>query len=109
MSRRSKQNLVALGYKGFTVDDVVHRATADAVRAWQADLGLSETGTVDASQVVVAPGPIRVAAVKASVGVRPPDPCSPIPAPTRVVDIDLDVSKQHLVEGRHPRHRHTSR
>ena len=42
---RSRGNLSALGFKGFTVDDSYTSATASAVRDWQEGLGLPETGT----------------------------------------------------------------
>ena len=36
-----EENLAALGYKGFTVDDDFTASTGDAVKHWQSDLGLS--------------------------------------------------------------------
>jgi peptidoglycan hydrolase-like protein with peptidoglycan-binding domain len=93
-----EQNLSALGYKGFTVDDDFTSSTTDAVKSWQSDLGLKETGTVDASLVVIATGPIRVTDLKANVG----DPATGVlltyTGTTRLVDIPLDVSKQDLVK-----------
>jgi peptidoglycan hydrolase-like protein with peptidoglycan-binding domain len=41
-----EQNLAALGYRGFTVDETYSAATATAVKKWQRDLGLTQTGTV---------------------------------------------------------------
>jgi len=93
-----EQNLSALGYQGFTVDDEFTSATASAVRDWQSDLGRDETGTVDADEVVVASGPIRVAGLKAGVGDAASGPVLTYTGTTRVVDIDLDVSLQHLVK-----------
>lgn len=52
-------NLAALGYDG---------ALADQIRAWQRDAGLPVTGIVGPSQLVVAPGPVHIAAHDASVG-----------------------------------------
>ena len=92
-----ERNLAALGYEGFTVDDSFTSATAEAVREWQSDLGVSETGTVEPSRVVVAPGPIRVAEAKASVGDPAGGPVLTWTGTTRVVEIALDVAKQHLV------------
>ncbi|MEM9135394.1 MAG: peptidoglycan-binding domain-containing protein, partial [Actinomycetota bacterium] len=40
----------------FTVDGVFDAATADAVRRWQDDLGVDDTGVVDPSAVVVIDG-----------------------------------------------------
>jgi membrane fusion protein, multidrug efflux system len=66
--RQLKRNLAALGYRGFPVDDTYDAATATAVRAWQARLGLPATGTVEPGQVVFTPGPARIAAQTARVG-----------------------------------------
>ena len=52
--KQFEQNLRALGYSGFTVDDEYTGSTADAVREWQDDLGLAETGTVEPGRVVYA-------------------------------------------------------
>jgi len=59
--RQFERNLAALGYAGFTVDDDYSAATATAVKRWQKDLTLPETGTVERARVTYAPGPIRVA------------------------------------------------
>jgi peptidoglycan hydrolase-like protein with peptidoglycan-binding domain len=93
-----EENLAALGYTGFTVDDDYTSATATAVRKWQHDLGVTESGTVDPAAVVLAPGAIRVAQVKAALG----DPASgqllSYTPTTRAVTIALDVSKQELAK-----------
>lgn len=59
--RQLQENLVELGYSGISVNGVYTPATARAVRAWQADLGLPVTGTVEPGQVVFTPGPLRIA------------------------------------------------
>jgi peptidoglycan hydrolase-like protein with peptidoglycan-binding domain len=56
-----QENLAELGYSGFDVDGIYTWATAEAVRAWQADLGLPETGTVKPGELVFMPGAIRIA------------------------------------------------
>ncbi|MFH8618200.1 efflux RND transporter periplasmic adaptor subunit [Streptomyces sp. NPDC017979] len=66
--RQLEVNLHALGHRGFTVDDEFTEATADAVRAWQEDLGVAETGAVDLGRVVFAPGEVRVDALEAEKG-----------------------------------------
>lgn len=53
------ENLAALGYGGPILDQV---------RAWQADAGLPVTGIVGPGQIVVAPGPVHIAAHGASIG-----------------------------------------
>jgi peptidoglycan hydrolase-like protein with peptidoglycan-binding domain len=96
--RQFEQNLAALGYTGFTVDDEYTGSTASAVRPWQEKLGLAETGTIEQGRVVYAPGPVRVSEHKAHVG----DPASgailSYTGTTRIVTVDLDVAKQDLVK-----------
>ncbi len=92
-----EQNLAALGYTGFTADDRYTSATADAVRRWQHDIGATQTGTVEASAVVLAAGAIRVATVSAAPGDAAGGPLFTYTATTRSVSIALDVSKQGLV------------
>jgi hypothetical protein len=92
-----ERNLVELGYDGFTVDESFTSATADAVRTWQSDLGVDDTGTVEPSRVVIASGPIRVTDAKASVGDPASGPVLAYTGTTRVVEVALDVAKQHLV------------
>ena len=77
-----ERNLVALGYHapmdpdgglidtGFEVDGIFDAATTDAVKRWQDDLGLLESGTVTRSSVVIIPGPSVVASTAANVGGR---------------------------------------
>jgi len=66
--KQFERNLRELGYTGFTVDDEYTSSTAAAVKRWQEDLGVTESGTVDASLVVYATGAIRVAELTARVG-----------------------------------------
>lgn len=66
--KQFESNLSALGYSGFTVDDSYTELTAAAVERWQKDLGLPQTGTVDAGSVVYAPGAVRIAGTSARVG-----------------------------------------
>lgn len=63
-----EENLAALGFRGFTVDDEYTAGTAAAVRRWQDTLGVTETGVVDAGAAVVAAGAVRIAAVTPVVG-----------------------------------------
>jgi membrane fusion protein, multidrug efflux system len=66
--RQLERNLSDLGYRGFTADDLYTPATAAAVRSWQADLGLPETGTVEPGQAVFTRRAVRIAAHTARVG-----------------------------------------
>jgi hypothetical protein len=98
--REVEQNLSALGYTGFTVDDDYTAATAAAVTRWQDHLGLPgarRTGIIDPSDVVLAPGAVRIADLSS----HPGDPASgallTYTGTTRTVDIPLDVALQDLV------------
>ncbi|MFF8948178.1 peptidoglycan-binding protein [Streptomyces sp. NPDC014940] len=66
--KQFESNLSALGYSGFTVDESYTELTANAVKRWQKDLGLPQTGRVGAGDVVYAPGPVRIAGIGARVG-----------------------------------------
>ena len=63
--------LTELGFDpdgAMTVDDTYTSATAAAVEAWQADVGLDVTGTVGPSSVAFVPPDTRVVSVEATVG-----------------------------------------
>jgi peptidoglycan hydrolase-like protein with peptidoglycan-binding domain len=90
--KQLEQNLDALGYGAdMTVDETFTAATAEAVRDWQADRGLEETGAVDTGQVVFLPGQVRVGEHKASVGsgVQPGAPALEVSSTTRVATVEL--------------------
>jgi peptidoglycan hydrolase-like protein with peptidoglycan-binding domain len=71
--RQLESNLVALGHAGqdtLTVDDRYSDTTARAVRRWQKDLGVTETGTLAPGDAVVAADAVRVETVELQVGTR---------------------------------------
>ncbi|MFG3685571.1 efflux RND transporter periplasmic adaptor subunit [Micromonospora sp. NPDC047740] len=98
--RQFEENLKALGYSGFAVDDDYTSATADAVRRWQDDLGLPETGRVELGRVVYADGAVRVDSHEADLG----DPAQPgqtvltYTGTARVVTVSLDVDDERLAK-----------
>ena len=99
--KQLEQNLDALGYgEGLTVDDHFTSATTDAVKAWQADRGLEETGRVDATQVVFVGHAVRVGEHKASVGdqVKPGTPVAAMAATTRVATVDLAADSASIAQ-----------
>jgi membrane fusion protein, multidrug efflux system len=101
--RQFEQNLAALGYTGFTVDDAYTAATAAAVRMWQARLGLPATGTVEVGQVVFTSGPIRIAEHTARVGdvIDGGSSVLSYTGTAKLVVIDLEVADRPLaVRGR---------
>lgn len=92
-------DLRAMGYTGFTVDDTYTDATALAVRQWQHDNGLPETGTVDLGRIVFLSGPVRVSSDSAHVGqvASPGGPLLSYTGPDRIVTADVDVTQLPLV------------
>lgn len=66
--KQLEKNLKALGYKGFTVDRSFTTGTAEAVRDWQDDLGVSRTGVVALGDVNFQPTAVRMGAAAADVG-----------------------------------------
>jgi peptidoglycan hydrolase-like protein with peptidoglycan-binding domain len=93
-----ERNLRALGYdsdKEMTVDDHFSAATSAAVKRWQEDLGLDETGIVELGRVVFLPTPRRVGNVSAQVGSEAgPGPALVTTGTRRTVTIELDTAKQ---------------
>ncbi|MGX1880576.1 peptidoglycan-binding protein [Streptomyces sp. NPDC055287] len=57
--RQLEQNLAALGYTGFTVDETYTDYTAYAVKRWQRALGLPRTGQLELGRVLFAPQSVR--------------------------------------------------
>jgi peptidoglycan hydrolase-like protein with peptidoglycan-binding domain len=93
-----EQNLAALGYTDFTVDQEYTSATASAVEQWQEDIGLEQTGTVDLGRVVYAADQVRIDTHEASAGdiVQPGATILTYTGTARVVMVDLEVSSQRL-------------
>jgi hypothetical protein len=96
--RQFEKNLWALGYRGFTVDDEYTSATAGAVEDWQDDLGRSETGRVETSQIAYAPGPVRIDSHSTENGavVQPGTELLKYTATTLVATVELAVDAQRL-------------
>ncbi|HEX2498606.1 MAG TPA: peptidoglycan-binding protein [Actinomycetes bacterium] len=95
-----EQNLRALGYTGFTVDEEFSAATATAVRDWQSNRGLPETGAVDPTQVVFALGAVRIAGRELDLGaaVVPGGPVLQVTGTDQLVTVDLDVTDRTLAD-----------
>jgi hypothetical protein len=93
-----EKNLAALGYTGFTVDSEYTSGTADAVRAWQKDLGRKETGKVAPGDSVVASGARRVAEVKADRGTTASGEILTWTGTRRLVTVDLETRYEDLVK-----------
>ncbi|MDF5756530.1 peptidoglycan-binding protein [Spongiactinospora sp. TRM90649] len=95
-----ERNLDALGYDGFTADDEYTWDTAQAVREWQEDRGLPETGVVALGQVVFAAGAVRVEGLHAAEGepVRPGGKVLTYTGTGRAVTVELDPADQRLAK-----------
>jgi multidrug efflux system membrane fusion protein len=95
-----EQNLSAMGYDGFTVDDEYTEATAEAVEEWQEDLGLDETGVVELGSVLFAPGHIRVDSVETQEGapIGPNQNVLTYTGTTKAVTVQLDAADQRLAK-----------
>ncbi|MEU8208595.1 peptidoglycan-binding domain-containing protein [Micromonospora sp. NPDC049044] len=95
-----ERNLKALGYTGFTVDDEYTGATADAVRDWQEDLGLAETGRVEPGRIIYADREVRVESHQADVGdlTQPGQAVLAYTGTSRLVTVELDVDDQRLAK-----------
>jgi peptidoglycan hydrolase-like protein with peptidoglycan-binding domain len=100
-----EENLVAMGYateaqlKG---DGKYDARTATAVKKWQKDVGVEQTGFVDLGDFEYVDGPVRVSANLIDVGdqIGPGADVLAVTETTREVTIELDASKQSLaVEG----------
>ncbi|ADD45568.1 peptidoglycan-binding protein [Stackebrandtia nassauensis] len=98
--KQLEKNLAKLGYDGFTVDKEFTADTATAVREWQDDLGLKETGTVTLGQVVFADGAIRIDSFEAEVGLAtgPDKSVLSYTGTDKVVAIELEADDQQLAK-----------
>ncbi|MET0236949.1 MAG: peptidoglycan-binding protein [Kibdelosporangium sp.] len=98
--KQLEQNLWALGYRGFTVDETYNSATASAVSDWQQDLGLAETGAVDPSQVVYAAGEVRVDSLSTQVGtmIGPGAAVEMVTGVSPLATVGLDMSSARLAK-----------
>jgi hypothetical protein len=94
-------NLIALGFgSGLSADAHFSAATEQAVKAWQASLGVPATGVVALGDFVLEPGAIEVDTVSASLGAsaQPGAPVLTATSTKRVVTIALDAAEQSEVK-----------
>jgi peptidoglycan hydrolase-like protein with peptidoglycan-binding domain len=98
--KQFEENLYALGYRGFTVDDEFSASTATAVKKWQKKLGLAETGTVELGRVLYATGPVRIDTLTATLGsaLQPDKEILEYTGTIRVVTVELEVSDARLAK-----------
>jgi peptidoglycan hydrolase-like protein with peptidoglycan-binding domain len=98
--KQVETNLQALGYRGITVDEKYTAATATAVKKWQKDLGLPQTGVMELGRVLFAPGVIRVDSVTLGVNQSAGggEEVLKYTETTRQVTVHLEVAKQALAQ-----------
>jgi peptidoglycan hydrolase-like protein with peptidoglycan-binding domain len=98
--KQFEQELRNLGYTGFTVDEKYDSYTATAVKKWQKQLGLTQTGVVELGRVVYAPDEVRVATQKVAAGDagQPGQAVLTTTGTARVVSVTLDVRNQRLAK-----------
>ena len=96
--KQFETNLWALGFRGFTVDSTYSSATADVVKDWQGDLGIPKTGAVETSQIVYAPGELRVNSLTVQTGalVSPGSEVLKVTGTAALATVSLDASSARL-------------
>jgi hypothetical protein len=100
--RQLEWNLVGLGYdpdRDVEIDGDWDWATTAAVKRWQDDIGLPETGAVELGRIAVLPGQRRIGELKTTRGatLQPGAEVLETTGTKRVVTVDLDADKQSLV------------
>ncbi|MFE2943552.1 peptidoglycan-binding protein [Streptomyces sp. NPDC059255] len=98
--RQFEENLAALGYTGFTVDDEYSTYTAAAVKRWQKSHGLEQTGTVGPDRIAFAGSAVRVKEAGAAPGdqVAPGRPVLTVTGSERVVRFRIPVADMPLAK-----------
>jgi len=94
-----ERNLKALGYgDDMTVDREFTSVTASAVRDWQEDLGVTETGRIEVGDVVMQPGKLRISVVDGVLGSPAGGKVLTATDTIRQVSVDLPVTQQSLAK-----------
>lgn len=96
--KQLEMNLKTLGYKGFTIDRSFTYATAEAVRKWQDELGVAQTGSVGVGDVSFQPTAVRMGAAAADIGqnLQPGAAVAEISSADEAVTVTLDDGDQDL-------------
>lgn len=93
-----EQDLSDLGFgTDLTIDEHFDSRTAAAIKAWQDSRGLKKTGIVGPGDVVIEPGPIRVAEQRARVGDQPAAEIIGVTPSEQIVTLDVAVDKISLL------------
>jgi peptidoglycan hydrolase-like protein with peptidoglycan-binding domain len=93
-----EQNLADLGFGAdLTIDVNFDSHTTAAIKAWQDSRGLKKTGAVSPADVVVEPGPVRVAELKARTGAQVSPEILTVTSAEQVVTLDVALAKVSLL------------
>lgn len=86
-------SLALLGYgKYFTIDQTFTSGTTAAIKAFQADRGVAQTGVLTSTDIVFGAAPARVASQVATVGGTASGEILTVTGTTPLVHVDLDSS-----------------
>jgi peptidoglycan hydrolase-like protein with peptidoglycan-binding domain len=98
--KQLETNLAALGYTGFDVDDEFTSNTAAAVKRWQEDRDLEETGIVALGSVVFSPEKVRIASLTAEEGsvTAPGQEVLSFTGTSKAVTVEIDIEEQRLAK-----------
>lgn len=96
--RQFEENLRAVGYLDFTIDETFSAATDRAVRRWQRDVGLTDSGVVELGRIVFLGDAVRVAevAVRPGSAAEPEQPVLSHTGTTRLVTATVDLDQRAL-------------
>jgi Putative peptidoglycan binding domain len=89
-----KANLTALGIgAGGGADDEYTAGTVDAVKRWQRAIKQPDTGAVDVGDVIVLPGPVRVATIKTQLAGPADTELMSVTGTSKVVTVPVEASQ----------------
>lgn len=94
--KQLEANLVALGMSDITPDEDFTSETTTAIKAWQDKIGATVDGVLASSEIVFAPGAVRISGHQASVGDAANGPAILVTGTRQVVSVSLDTSKAAL-------------
>jgi peptidoglycan hydrolase-like protein with peptidoglycan-binding domain len=95
--RLVEENLAALGFGGFGApDEKFTSATEAAIKRWQKAHKLEQTGILPMTEVLVAPGPVRVGTITAQLGGDGAGEVLTYTSTTRSVSVDLTDAQRQL-------------
>jgi peptidoglycan hydrolase-like protein with peptidoglycan-binding domain len=105
-----ERNLVALGYDPGATDGEWTWETAEAVRAWQEDVGVKVTGEVGLGRVAFLPGPQRITQLEATLGealgggggASPSTPVMRTSSTRRIVRVELEADQGSIAHRGQP-------